>query len=148
MNTDKDPQIPEVGPREAWEILSQDSAAVLVDVRTRPEWGFVGGPDLSELGRDVVCMEWTSWPDMTPNPDFVRALVEEVGELPSRLLFICRSGGRSMHAAKAVAASLPSGGPAVSCINVAEGFEGDLDPTKHRGGFNGWKARGLAWRQS
>ena len=148
MSTDAGPQISEVGPREAWEILSQDAAAVLVDVRTRPEWGFVGGPDLSEVGRDVVRVEWASWPNMVPEPGFVRALMEEVGDLPSRLLFICRSGARSMQAARAVAEAFPTGGRAVTCINVAEGFEGDLDPSTHRGGLNGWKARGLAWRQS
>jgi len=33
-------------------------------------------------------------------------------------------------------------------VNVAEGFEGDLDATGRRGSLGGWKARGLAWRQS
>jgi hypothetical protein len=36
----------------------------------------------------------------------------------------------------------------VNCINVTEGFEGDLDAEGHRGNLNGWRARGLAWRQS
>lgn len=148
MHTDAGPLLSEVGPREAWEILSQDTASMLVDVRTRPEWGFVGGPDLSELGRDVVRREWMSWPDMVPDPGFVRALMDELEGLPSRLLFICRSGARSMQAATAVARTLDEEGRAIPCINVAEGFEGDLDAQKHRGGLNGWKARGLAWRQS
>lgn len=148
MNTDADPRISEVGPREAWKILSNDAAAVLVDVRTRPEWGFVGGPDLSETGKDVIRLEWQSWPDMSPNPDFARALMDEVEGLPSRFLFLCRSGGRSMQAARAVARALAGAGREIACINVAEGFEGDLDARGHRGGLNGWKARGLAWRQS
>ncbi|MEM8823395.1 MAG: rhodanese-like domain-containing protein [Pseudomonadota bacterium] len=142
------PEIPEVGPREAWEMLSNDTAAALIDVRTRPEWSFVGGPDLSELNRDVIQLEWKSWPDMSPNPAFVGALMSEVGELPSRLLFICRSGARSMQAAQAVSEALAAEGHSVDCINVAEGFEGDLDAEGKRGGLNGWKARGLAWRQS
>lgn len=142
------PEIPEVGPREAWEMLSNDTAAALIDVRTRPEWSFVGGPDLSELNRDVIQLEWKSWPDMSPNPAFVGALMSEVGELPSRLLFICRSGARSMQAAQAVSEALAAKGHSVDCINVAEGFEGDLDAEGKRGGLNGWKARGLAWRQS
>ncbi len=148
MHTDAGPLLSEVGPREAWKILSQDAASVLVDVRARPEWGFVGGPDLSEIGRDVVRCEWASWPGMVPDPGFVRALMDEVGGLPSRFLFLCRSGARSMRAARAVAEALSTEGRAVPCINVAEGFEGDLDALARRGGLNGWKARGLAWSQS
>lgn len=148
MKTDHNPLISEVGPREAWNILSGDKDAVLVDVRTGPEWSFVGGADLSDLGKDVIRIEWKSWPDMSPNPAFVGALMDRTEGLPSRFLFICRSGARSMHAAEAVADALSARGEAVPCINVAEGFEGDLDADDHRGGLNGWKARGLAWRQS
>lgn len=148
MNTDSTPQISEVGPREAWKILSEDKGAVLVDVRTRPEWSFTGVPDLSDIGKDPILLEWKSWPDMTPNPGFAGELLEKVSGLPSRLLFLCRSGARSMQAAEAAAEALRDRGTPVECINVAEGFEGDLDRDDHRGGLNGWKARGLAWRQS
>ncbi|WP_298429147.1 rhodanese-like domain-containing protein [uncultured Jannaschia sp.] len=148
MGTAAGPQILEVGPREAWDILSKETAATLVDVRTRPEWDFVGGADLSDLNKDVARIEWKSWPDMDHNPAFVAALKEGLTGLPSHLLFICRSGARSMQAAQAVADALGDEGGAVTCINVAEGFEGDLDPLGRRGGLNGWKARGLAWRQS
>ena len=148
MNAENGPAIPEVGPREAWNILSEDKHAVLVDVRSAPEWAYVGGPDLSVLGRDAIRVEWKTWPGMSPNPAFVGALMEDVQGLPTRMLFICRSGARSMQAAQAVAAFLSAKGDSVECINVAEGFEGDLDAGRHRGGLNGWKARGLAWRQS
>ena len=30
------------------------------------------------------------------------------------------------------------------CRNVADGFEGPLDPNRHRGQLGGWKAKGLA----
>ncbi len=148
MDTDAGPQIFEVGPREAWKILSEDKAAVLVDVRTRPEWSFTGVPDLSATGKEAILLEWKSWPDMTPNPGFAGALMEKVAGLPSCFLFICRSGARSMQAAQAAAEALRLRGTPVDCINVAEGFEGELDRDDHRGGLNGWKARGLAWRQS
>lgn len=39
-------------------------------------------------------------------------------------------------------------GSDVDCINVVEGFEGDIDEQKKRGTFNGWKVRGLPWVQS
>jgi rhodanese-related sulfurtransferase len=127
--------------------LSNDSSAVLIDVRSEPEWAFVGGPDLTSLGREAIRIEWKSWPAMSPNPRFAGALMEAAGDA-SRLLFICRSGARSMQAAEAAAEALSAKGVEVDCINVAEGFEGDLDSRGRRGGLSGWKARGLAWRQS
>ncbi|MBM2575859.1 rhodanese-like domain-containing protein [Jannaschia sp. Os4] len=148
MSTGDTPRVREVSPSDAWKMLSDDDGAVLIDVRSAPEWGFVGGPDLSGLDRGVVRVEWKVWPGMVPNPAFVGAVLEEVSDLPSALLFICRSGVRSMQAARAVSEHLSAKGTPVECINVAEGFEGDLDELHHRGGLNGWKARGLAWRQS
>ena len=47
----------DVTPAEAWEALSDDPAAVLVDVRTAAEWAYVGLPDLRSLDKDVVLVE-------------------------------------------------------------------------------------------
>ena len=38
---------------EAWELLERDPQAVLIDVRTEPEWRFVGVPDPS--GIEKLC---------------------------------------------------------------------------------------------
>ena len=139
----------ELSPTEAWEVLGADPDAVLVDVRTQAEWKFVGVPDLGGLNRSTIFVEWQSYPDMSVNPRFVAELMEKLGgAAPSRFLFICRSGARSLRAAEAVRTHLASAGDGPLCINVAEGFEGDLDAAGHRGRLNGWKSRGLAWRQS
>ena len=139
----------ELTPDEAWKILVENSAARLIDVRTRAEWGFVGVPDLEEAGHQPLFVEWSSFPDMSLNPRFAEEVMEALGASPQGpLLFLCRSGARSLKAAEAVAAHLGGTGDGVDFLNVAEGFEGDLDPTGHRGSHNGWKARGLAWRQS
>jgi rhodanese-related sulfurtransferase len=149
MSAGTGPSVSEVMPTEAWGILRDDQNSVLVDVRSAAEWGFVGIPDVSELGKSVLMVEWARFPGMVPNPDFVRDLREKLdGSAPSRLLFLCRSGVRSLNAAKAVARAYGEDGLPVLCTNVAEGFEGDLDTLKHRGVLSGWKARGLAWRQS
>ncbi len=143
------PRVGEVNPDEAWRILVEQSAARLIDVRTRAEWGFVGVPDLAEVGRSPVLIEWASLPDMSANPRFAAEVMEALGdEQPETLLFLCRSGARSLQAAFAVADHIGKTGISAHCLNVAEGFEGDLDAEGHRGGLNGWKARGLAWRQS
>lgn len=148
MGTGSGPHVGEVDPGTAWQILSEDESARLIDVRTRAEWGFVGVPELGELGQTPIFVEWSSFPDMSTNLSFAAEVEEAVGKNPGILLFICRSGSRSLRAARAVADHFVRKDVGVTCTNVAEGFEGDLDASGHRGGHNGWKARGLAWRQS
>lgn len=139
----------ECSPAEAWAVLSADPASALIDVRTRPEWSFVGIPDLSGTPSRLVLAEWRRFPDMSVSANFAAELDAELeGMANARLYFICRSGARSLEAAAAMTASLVENGRYRECINVAGGFEGDLDADRHRGSLNGWKASGLPWRQS
>lgn len=142
-------QVTEVDPKTAWAALKDNPDAVLVDVRTKAEWSFVGLPDLSALGKQAVLVEWATLPGMQQNPDFLDGIISQLGEsAPSTVFFLCRSGARSLAAARLTADAFAAIGEAVSCVNVAEGFEGDLDQDGHRGKVNGWKANGLSWRQS
>jgi rhodanese-related sulfurtransferase len=136
-------------PGEVWEALSADPSALLVDVRTRAEWTFVGLPDLSPLGRETLCVEWLTFPAMAPNPAFADTVARRVEETGARAVyFLCRSGARSQAAAETMQARFDAEERSVRCVNVIEGFEGDLDPDSRRGRLNGWKAQGLPWRQS
>lgn len=138
--------VDELDPTDAYNALSATDNAALIDVRTRAEWTFTGVPDMHAAGVPFCAIEWARFPDMAPNPAFMEQLMEQCGgALPGRMFFICRSGARSMAAAQMVA---QTAGHPVHCTNVAEGFEGDLDANGHRGTVNGWKARGLPWRQS
>jgi rhodanese-related sulfurtransferase len=149
MGTGQSPRVGEVDPAEAWRILKTDDSARLIDVRTRAEWAFVGVPDVGELAQQPLFIEWARYPDMSLNHAFAAQVEEAIGtDDPGPLLFMCRSGARSLQAAMAVAGHFAQKGVEVTCLNVAEGFEGDLDASGHRGDHNGWKARGLAWRQS
>lgn len=132
----------DITPEEAWQLLDADPDAVLVDVRTDAEWRFVGVPDLSPLSRDAVFVEWNRT-DGTHNEGFVEDLKAAgitSGERP--VVFLCRSGNRSIGAAEA--ATEAGIGPS---YNILDGFEGNLDEQRHRGG-TGWKAVGLPWTQS
>ena len=133
----------DVTPAAAWKILSEDKAAVLVDVRTRAEWNYVGLPDLDSIAKKPALLEWQVFPSMQPNLEFVSALSSAIADKGAPLLFICRSGARSAAAAKAMTAAGYS-----TCLNVAEGFEGPLDAQAKRGSAAGWKAAGLPWRQT
>ncbi|MDA8585630.1 rhodanese-like domain-containing protein [Rhodobacteraceae bacterium] len=139
----------EMTPDVAWNNLKNEETARLIDVRTRAEWGFVGVPDTRELEQTPIFIEWSSYPDMSVNPAFAAEVEEAIGsENPGTLFFLCRSGARSLKAAMAVTDYFAQQGKLVTCVNVLEGFEGDVDASGHRGSQNGWKARGLAWRQS
>ena len=149
METGGSPLVGTINPDEAWQILCEVKTARLIDVRTRAEWSFVGVPDLGETGSERVFVEWSSFPDMSVNTAFAEEVEKATGlDEPGPFLFLCRSGVRSLHAANAVAAHFAGTGKEATCLNVVEGFEGDVDASGHRGSHNGWKARGLAWRQS
>lgn len=125
----------EVTPTEAFELMQQAPNAVIVDVRTRAEWDWVGRvPGAIEI-------EWVEYPDMTRNPSFVTALCAQV-KSDALVLFLCRSGVRSRGAASA---AIEAGYTAA--YNILEGFEGDKDTQNHRGNLGGWRFHGLPWYQ-
>jgi rhodanese-related sulfurtransferase len=130
----------DVPPQEAWERLTAQPDAVLLDVRTQAEWVFVGGPDLSGLDRPVVQVEWQRFPGLTHNQGFVEDILARIATTQP-IYIICRSGVRSRHAAEALAQV------GYTTYNIADGFEGQINPAGHRG-VGGWRALGLPWRQS
>jgi len=132
----------DISPKQAWVLLAQEPGAVLVDVRTRAEWAFVGVPDLANLGKKTVLLSWQDYPEMAIDAQFAAKLKGQVGQATGPVLFICRSGARSRSAAIAATAA-----GYARCFNVAEGFEGDKDGASHRGQRGGWKFAGLPWVQ-
>ncbi len=133
----------EVSPSQAWQALTDAKKAVLVDVRTLPEWTFVGVPDLSILDKEVVLLSWRMYPNMAVNGNFCEQLAKVVPDKNSPVFFICRSGHRSMDAA----IEFTRYGYEY-CYNVTSGFEGDVDENGHRGNRNGWKIANLPWGQN
>ncbi|AUZ36198.1 sulfurtransferase [Arthrobacter sp. PGP41] len=121
-------------PQEAWEKLEQ--GAILVDVRTEGEWAHIGIPDTKATENDPLFIQWT-FPGGIPNPDFITDLSRQAPEDKStELVFLCRSGQRSIAAAMAATQA------GFTSYNVLEGFEGEPDRYGERT-VNGWKNRGL-----
>jgi len=148
MNTEDVTDVAEMLPHEVYEELKQPGT-VLVDVRTKAEWAFVGIPDLDVHGGRVLFVEWLAFPEMAVNPKFAGDLFSNFGDtFPERAFFICRSGVRSLEAAEYIAEIIGEMGRKTRCINVSEGFEGDLDQGRHRANMTGWKKRSLPWRQT
>ena len=137
----------DISPQEAFDLLSNEATATLVDVRTSAELAFVGAPDLTDIGKRLHHIEWSAFPTGELNTNFLRELEAVVRAAGSEhLLFLCRSGQRSRRAAQA-AEELPIEKP-LRLYNVATGFEGDLDSDGRRGRASGWKVAGLPWRQN
>ncbi len=132
-----DEKLPYAGallPTEAFALLK--NGATLVDVRTQAEWYWVGRVP------GAVTVEWSSYPDGARNPDFLGQLQSAVPITSAPVMFLCRSGQRSHHAA-----ARATGAGYANCFNVLEGFEGDRDAQGHRNSVGGWRAAGLPWEQ-
>jgi len=123
-------------PAEAYEILQSAPGAILVDVRCRAELDWVGRVPNS------VDIEWATYPGMTPNPQFIVQLEQQVDK-ESLVIFLCRNGARSKSAAMAATQAGYN-----NCYNIKDGFEGEKDEHKHRNTTGGWRAAGLPWEQS
>jgi rhodanese-related sulfurtransferase len=129
--------IENLNPRQAWGLLQQNTDAVLVDVRTKVEHAFVGHPP------GAIHIAWKEAPDWQVNSKFVSEVKKVVSDYNAPVLLLCRSGQRSMDAAKA----LEDAG-FQRLINISDGFEGPLDQQHHRGNLGGWRFNGLPWEQS
>lgn len=122
-----------VTPQEAYALISQDSNAVLVDVRSRAELELVGRVPVA------THVEWAFYPGMVANADFAAQLQSQVDKSRT-VIFMCRTGGRS-HNAALLAQQLGYG----NAYNMIEGFEGQANALKQRTLIDGWKHAGLPW---
>ena len=128
----------DVTPQDAFEKLQADAEAVLIDVRTIPEWNYVGVPAVERLLR----VEWNKFPNMDINADFIDHIESAGVGKDAHVFTLCRSGVRSIAAAEALTAA-----GFTNAFNVLEGFEGDKNTDGQRGSVGGWKVAGLPWHQ-
>jgi rhodanese-related sulfurtransferase len=126
-----------VTPQEAFALVQADPRVKLVDVRTNAERDWIGRPAIPEQQHGAV--QWTLYPGGAPNPDFATQL-QQVADKEDVVLFLCRSGVRSRHAAR-VATELGF----QDAYDILEGFEGDRDAEGHRKTVGGWCKAGLPW---
>lgn len=125
----------DITPEAAWELITTDPAAVIVDVRTQDEWRTVGVPDTSAARTAARFVEWnTAWGH---NHEFLTQLEAAGVAKDATVLFLCRSGVRSVGAAEAATAAGWS-----DARNILQGFEGAQGPTGART-VDGWRNTGL-----
>lgn len=129
--------IENLDPKQSWAFLQKNPTAVMIDVRTTIEHSYVGHPP------EAISIAWKEFPEMKENEKFVELVEAKMIDKTTPILLLCRSGVRSLAAAKV----LEQAGYQ-HLINIAEGFEGDLDEQQQRGNINGWRFNGCPWKQS
>lgn len=136
-------------PREAFSLLKAEPASKLIDVRTVAERDWVGRVSIPEAQHANV--QWSLYPGSAENQEFLPQLQKatEIGDKSSLgestgkdriLLFLCRSGVRSKHAAEKAAEQGYR-----NCFDILEGFEGEKDAEGHRKTTGGWCQAELPW---
>ncbi len=135
----------EISPLVAWEMVQSDNNAVLLDVRSKVEFDYVGHPV------SAINIPWQEAPDWQIDPEFVAKVRNALQALSGKtnhpedlsIFALCRSGSRSQSAAETL---LAAGFKQV--FNIIEGFEGSLDSNKQRNTVNGWRFHKLPWIQT
>jgi rhodanese-related sulfurtransferase len=130
--------IENLDPQHAWQLLQQNTEAVLIDVRTKAEYTDIGHP----IG--AIHIAWQEQFGAPVNPNFITEITKVIPDYNTPiLLLLCRSGQRSLSAAKALEQIGYK-----TLINIVNGFEGDPDNNQQRGNINGWLFCGLPWEKS
>ena len=142
IKLNKKDNIKNISSRECFEKLSIEVNSQLIDVRTKPEWIYVGVPDLSSINKKVIFVSWQVYPEMGTNKFFENQILESNIKKDNNLYFICRSGNRSNNAAEFLASRGFS-----NCFNVIDGFEGKLNHECQRALIDGWQFNNLPWKQ-
>lgn len=126
-----------VTPQEAYALLQSDGNVKLIDVRTNAERDWIGRPAIADAQQGAV--QWSTYPGGVVNSDFIAQLAA-TAQPDNVLLFLCRSGVRSRHAAK-----LATEHGYLNSFDILQGFEGDKDAEGHRKTVGGWCHAGLPW---
>lgn len=102
------------------DFLNNNSNSVVLDVRTEEEWNSVGKPDAEFLNSKTFFISLLLGPDRQKNENFVKEFLEKKVPKKDNILVICRSGVRSMAAAKLLQQQGYK-----NLINISDGFEGN-----------------------
>ncbi len=140
--------------KDAYKMIQNEGENVLfIDVRTRAEVAFVGVTQLIDANIPYMTQDLDGWNEkkkkfgMNPNSNFSIAFADAIKakglNKNSKIIVMCRSGGRS-----AKAANLLDGLGYKNVYSIIDGFEGDKaksGPNKGHRTVNGWKNSNLPW---
>lgn len=134
-----------IDPVDAYYEVIGNSSAIILDVRTPEELTYIGYPAANRLGEGVpaIQIKFADWKGDSFLKD-VNEIIEDTGIDNPYIYTICRSGGRSYSAAKAL---MDAG--YTNVFNINDGFEGDRNPVTGTGyrDYNGWVNEGLPYKK-
>ena len=84
---------------DAFDFLSKKDNSHLIDTRSDIEWKSTGIPDLSSINKETNLINWGPVLDQTFFEQYKNFLLSSFNK-NDNLLFICRSGSRSLMAAQ------------------------------------------------
>ena len=84
---------------DAFDFLSKKDNSHLIDTRSDIEWKSTGIPDLSSINKETNLINWGPVLDQTFFEQYKNFLLSSFNP-NDNLLFICRSGSRSLMAAQ------------------------------------------------
>ena len=84
---------------DAFDFLSKKVDSHLIDTRSDIEWKTTGIPDLSSINKETNLINWGPVLDQTFFEQYKIFLLSSFNQ-SDNLLFICRSGSRSLMAAQ------------------------------------------------
>ena len=84
---------------DAFDFLSKKDDSHLIDTRSDLEWKSTGIPDLSSINKETNLINWGPVLDQTFFEQYKNFLLTSFNK-NDNLLFICRSGSRSLMAAQ------------------------------------------------
>jgi rhodanese-related sulfurtransferase len=140
--------------KDAYDLKSEKSDVIFVDVRTRAEVAFIGMPLVSDANIPYMMSgDWGNWDEkkknfkLEPNSGFLLTMDDLLkakgASKETKIILMCRSGSRSAKAANLLAKN-----GYTSVYTVVDGFEGDKAKSGDLKGqrvVNGWKNSHLPW---
>ena len=101
-------------------FLETNPNSVVLDVRTEEEWNGVGKPDAESLNSKTFFISLLLGLDRQKNENFTQDFLQKKISKKDNILIICRSGVRSMAAAKLLQQEGYK-----NLVNISDGFEGN-----------------------
>ena len=106
---------------DAFDFLSKKDNSHLIDTRSDIEWKSTGIPDLSSINKETNLINWGPVLDQIFFEQYKNFLLTSFNK-NDNLLFICRSGSRSLMAAQfAIKFGFENS------FNIFEGFHNEYD---------------------